>query len=372
MRGLRMPGACEPDFLAGIHPPFGGPLPSFGHAAAGERQDLERVALGSGGRGLGDEPVPDPGVHGPPGGVGVSAEASLGEIAVRDGAVDADVGEPARAPFGEGGGPAVPARGVFSAVAVPHAVAIAAGWRAGPRVRFDRAVEHLLAPHRPSAARPEGPLRHGERRHGMDDPPRRGRAGRGHGRGFAHGLALARHHGTDFGAELLLRIVGGPESALDPLDERLAVHPLRMAGAVAQLVQGGLVILAGRGELSAFGEHDFVVVQRVERPISRDVTDGHPAVLEDAFGLLVHLPERLGRGCGPGREAGGLLRGEHGVLADDGRLEALVAVDALALDVPLGPSALVGDGDPPLSWNERMRVPRSSFRTCPPWTWIWR
>ena len=68
----------------------------------------------------------------------------------------------------------VPARVVFSAVAVPHAVAIAAGWRGLPRVRFDRAVEHLLAPHRPSAARPEGPLRHGERRHGMDDPPRLG------------------------------------------------------------------------------------------------------------------------------------------------------------------------------------------------------
>ena len=57
---------------------------------------------------------------------------------------------------------------------VRDAVAIAAGWRGGPRVRFDRAVEHLLAPHRPSAARPEGPLRHGERRHGMDDLPRRG------------------------------------------------------------------------------------------------------------------------------------------------------------------------------------------------------
>ena len=205
VRGLRRPGACEPDFLAGIHSPFGGPLPSFGHAAAGERQDLERVAPGSGGRGLGDEPVADPGVHGPPGGVGVSAEAGLGQIAVRDGAVDADVGEPARAPFGEGGGPAVPARGVFSAVAVPHALAIAAGWRGGPRVRFDRAVEHLLAPHRPSAARPETAFRHWERRHGMDDLPRRGRAGRGHG--FARGLALAVPREHEVGD--LLRVGGG-------------------------------------------------------------------------------------------------------------------------------------------------------------------
>ena len=35
VRGLGRPGACEPDFLAGIHPSFGGPLPSFGHAGCG-------------------------------------------------------------------------------------------------------------------------------------------------------------------------------------------------------------------------------------------------------------------------------------------------------------------------------------------------
>ena len=86
----------------------------------------------------------------------------------------------------------------------------------------------------------------------------------------------------------------------------------------------------------------------VERPVSRHVTDGNPAVHEDAFGLLVRLPERLGRGRGPGRQSVGLLGVEHGVLPDDGRAHPLVAVDALALVVPHGPAALVGDGDPPV------------------------
>ena len=135
---------AKPDLLAGIHPPFAGPQPSLGHAFAGEDQDLERVAPGSGGPGLLGEPVADPSVHGPPGGVGMPAEVGLGEVAVRYGSVDADVGEPARAPFGEGDGPVVPARDVFSAMAVPHALVRAAWWRGGTRVRFDRAIEHLL------------------------------------------------------------------------------------------------------------------------------------------------------------------------------------------------------------------------------------
>ena len=121
-----------------------------------------------------------------------------------------------------------------------------------------------------------------------------------------------------------------------------------MAGAVPQLVQGGLVVVVGRGELHPLREHDLVVVQRVERPISRHVTDGDPAVLEDAFGLLVHLPERLGSGCGPSREPVRLLCVEDGVLPDDGRAHPLVAVDAIAFVVPDGPSALVVDGDLPV------------------------
>ena len=100
--------------------------------------------VGSNGSGFLGEPFAYPGVHRPPRGVGMAAEVSLGEIADGDGAVDADVGERPTAPFSEGGGPAVPARVVFSAMAVPHAVSSAAVWRGGPRVRCDRAVEHLL------------------------------------------------------------------------------------------------------------------------------------------------------------------------------------------------------------------------------------
>ena len=121
-----------------------------------------------------------------------------------------------------------------------------------------------------------------------------------------------------------------------------------MAGAVPQLVERGLVVVVGRGELHALGQHDLVVVQVVERPVPRHVTDGNPAVLKDAFGLLVDLPERLGSGRGPGREPVGLPGVEDGVLPDDRRAHPLVAVDALAFVVPDGPAALVGDGDPPV------------------------
>ena len=77
----------------------------------------------------------------------MAAEAGLGEVAVGDGSVDADIGKSAGAPFGEGDGPAVPARGVFSTMAVPHALLLAAGWRGGTGVLLDRAVEHLPASH---------------------------------------------------------------------------------------------------------------------------------------------------------------------------------------------------------------------------------
>ena len=160
--------------------------------------------------------------------------------------------------------------------------------------------------------------------------------------------ALARHHGADLRAQLLLRVGRRAEPVGDPLGERWAVHPFRVAGAVPQLVQGGLVVVVRGGELSALGQHDLVAAQVVERPVSRHVTDGDPAVLEDAFGLLVHLPERLGSGRRPGRQSVGLLGVEHGVLPDDGRGQALVAVDALAFVVPDGPAALVVDGNLPV------------------------
>ena len=120
-----------PDLLSGIDSPLGGQLPGLGHAFPREGQHLERVAVGSSGSGFLGEPLAYPGVHGPPRGVGMAAEAGLGEIADGDGAVDADVGERPTAPFSEGDGPAVPARVVFSAMAVPHAVGSAALWRGG-------------------------------------------------------------------------------------------------------------------------------------------------------------------------------------------------------------------------------------------------
>ena len=121
-----------------------------------------------------------------------------------------------------------------------------------------------------------------------------------------------------------------------------------MAGAVPQLVERGLVVVVGRRELAALGQHDLVAVQVVERAVAGHVTDGDPAVLEHPLGVLVHLPERLGRGRWPGRQPVGLLGVEHGVLPDDGRAQPLVAVNALALAVPPGPAALVVDGDLPV------------------------
>ncbi len=95
-------------------------------------------------------------------------------------------------------------------------------------------------------------------------------------------------------------------------------------------------------------QHDLVAVQVVERPVAGHVTDGDPAVFQHPLGVLVDLPERLGGGSGPGRQPVGLLGVEDGVLPDDRRGQALVAVDALAFVVPDGPSALVVDGDPPV------------------------
>ena len=93
-----------PDVLSGVQALPGGKVADGGRSLARERQDLERPSLWSLGRGLLGEPLAGPGVHGPPGGVGMAAEVSLGEVADGDGAVDADVGERPTAPFSEGGG----------------------------------------------------------------------------------------------------------------------------------------------------------------------------------------------------------------------------------------------------------------------------
>ncbi|MDE0179649.1 MAG: hypothetical protein OXP36_13775 [Gammaproteobacteria bacterium] len=71
MGGLGGPDAGEPDRLAWIHPPLGGPFARLGDALAGEREHLERVALRSGRGVLFDQSVADPAVDGPAGGVGV-------------------------------------------------------------------------------------------------------------------------------------------------------------------------------------------------------------------------------------------------------------------------------------------------------------
>ena len=141
--GLGTPRACGADMLAGVEPALEGQPARRGRPPAGEGQDLERTAFRSPRGGLADESVADPGVDGPPGGVGGAAEAGPGEVAERDGAMDADVGECAAAPFAEGDGPALDLHGVCPAVAVPHAVHCAAWWRGGAQVPVDGAVEHL-------------------------------------------------------------------------------------------------------------------------------------------------------------------------------------------------------------------------------------
>ena len=121
-----------------------------------------------------------------------------------------------------------------------------------------------------------------------------------------------------------------------------------MAGAVPQLVERGLVVVVRGGELSALGQYDFVVVQVVECPVARHVTDGDPAVFQHPLGVLVDLPERLGSGRRPSRQPVGLLGVEDGVLPDVGSGQPLVAVDAIAFPVLDGPTALVVDGDLPV------------------------
>ena len=230
--GVRELGVLEeasggPDVLSGVQAVPGVRVADGGRSLARERQDLERPALWSLGRGLLGEPLAGPGVHGPPRGVGMAAEVSLGEIAVRDGAVDADVGERPTAPFSEGGGPAVPARVVFSAMALPHAVDSAALWRGGTRVRCDRAVEHLSTPSLASAARTEVPFGERQRELRPCGVLRVGGAGGGHGHRLPFGLALAASVQHEVGD--LLRVGRGaadlPLVALQPLQPPFPLPP---------------------------------------------------------------------------------------------------------------------------------------------------
>ena len=131
-----------------------------------------------------------------------------------------------------------------------------------------------------------------------------------------------------------------------------------MAGAVAQLVERGLVVVVGGWELPALGQHDLVALHVVVGAVARDVADRHAAVFEHPLGLLMDFPERLGWSVGPFRQPVGLLGVEHGVLAHERHVEALVVVDAFALVVPDGLAMVVGDGEPlPILEGEDARSP---------------
>ena len=82
-----------PYVLSGVQALPGVQVADGGRSLARERQYLERPALWSLGRGLLGEPLAGPGVHGPPRGVGMAAEAGLGQVPERDIPLDAHVGE---------------------------------------------------------------------------------------------------------------------------------------------------------------------------------------------------------------------------------------------------------------------------------------
>ena len=306
----------------------------------------------------------------------------------------------ARAPFGEGGWTRGPGSAAYSRRWPSRMLlAIAAGWRGGPRVRFDRAVEHLLAPSPiRSAARPEalrcGTLGAAARGPGSDlgslgvrargsrprprvraRPRARGaararsrrssasRRRRGGSRGgpprgrldpaldvrgaparvMSDAHALARHHCADLRAELLLRIVGGPESVprSPGRASRGSCAPGGRCYGPARAAPSGS---SGwpRGTVHARAARSRRCFMRVERPV---------ALPRDGRGRPLSSMHLLGRSGGPSRAA---RRWEW--VARSGSPSAcsalntvywrtnwrlghpLVAVDELAFVVPLGPS----------------------------------
>ena len=369
MRVLRFADVCERDLLTGIHPPFGGQQPSLGHALLRERQDLERVALRAGCPVLFDPTLADPVVHGTPRGVGVAAEARLGEVAVGDRAEDADVGQRSGAAFGEGDGPRARsaaysrrwpfrmrsqlrlggAAGHGSGSAVrPNVSLPLTGQRLGPRLRSGTGSFGTGTWIRWGSRRGRADRRHGDgvarcdalavpNEHEVGDLLRvRGGApdlarvlferldpaldvGRAPARVVADADALAGHHGADLGPEFLPRVLGDPNPPSMPWMRvsRFIRSLCRCCGPARGARSGSS---GWRRGTAALGQHDLVPLHVVVGAVARDVADRHAAVLHDPLGLLVDLPERLGGGVRALGQPVGLLGVEDGVLRTNGAL----------------------------------------------------
>ena len=144
VRCLGAPCASRTDPQSGIEPSADGQLARDHCARPGGGQDLAPVAVRSRGGGLGDETLPDPGVHSSAGGVGVAAEVSLGQITERDGAVDAHIGQRPRAPVAERPPLATVSRIILAPVAFPHAAGcVFLTVEGGARDRADGSVHHI-------------------------------------------------------------------------------------------------------------------------------------------------------------------------------------------------------------------------------------
>ena len=123
---------------------------------------------------------------------------------------------------------------------------------------------------------------------------------------------VAGHHRADFGAELFPRISGGAMTVADAFDEGLAVHAVGVAGAVCELVEGGLVVVVRRGELAAVGEDDAVALEVVVGPVALLVVNGDSGLGENGFGNAVGVPGGAGGAVPAELQPGGLFRVEDG------------------------------------------------------------
>ena len=141
---------------------------------------------------------------------------------------------------------------------------------------------------------------------------------------------LTRHHRGHFRAEFFAGVLHAAEVAGTVL-ERVAVHPIRVAGGVAEFVQGGLVIPVRGRKLLTLRECHLVGLDVVKGAVAAYVADVNPALVNHPLGRLVRFPlgRRL-RVLAPLQlEALGLLDIEHGVGAHQRRAALLARLARL-------------------------------------------
>ena len=101
-----------------------------------------------------------------------------------------------------------------------------------------------------------------------------------------HAQAVRRHHGADFRPEFFPRVRLRSEAVLDALVKTLPVHSIRVSGAVADLMEHGLVIAFRVLELGPLGQHNLVARHVVIGPIPVDFADRDPVCRNDVLDVL--------------------------------------------------------------------------------------